>query len=76
VAGEITTRIARHGQHAFGAVHHILAESGQGHFAGPPFDQRHAKLRFQLLDLHGQRRLRHRTGLGGLAEMPVVRQRR
>ena len=68
--------IAGRGQHALGALRHLGADVGQGHFAGPPLDQRHAELRLQLLDLHGQRRLRHRAGLGGLAEMPVVRQRR
>ena len=65
--------VAGRGQHPLGALRHLDADVGQGDLARPPLDQRHAELRLQLLDLHGQRRLRHRAGLGGLAEMPVVR---
>ncbi len=66
-------QVAGRGQHALGALRHLGADVGQGDFARPPLDQRHAEVCLQLPDLHGERRLGHRAGLGGLAEMPVVR---
>src|SRR5262245_3782720 len=36
---------------------------------GPPLDELHAKIPLHLLDLHGQRRLRHGAVLGRLAEV-------
>lgn len=46
--------------HPFGRQRHPLA---------PALDQHHAQQFLQLLDLHGQRRLAHRTGLRRLAEI-------
>ncbi len=38
-------------------------------------DEDEAELLLELVDLHGERRLRHRAGLGGAAEMLLAGQR-
>ena len=68
-------QVARGSEHALGAPRHLRAGLGQHHLAGPPLDQFDAEVLLQLADLHRKRRLGHRAGLRGLAEMPVLGQR-
>ena len=68
-------KIACGRQHALGAPCDLRAGRGQDHVARAPFDEIGAEILLQLADLHGERRLRHRAGLGGLAEVPMLRER-
>ena len=68
-------QVARGSEHALGAPRHLRAGVGQDHLARAPLDQFDAEVLLELADLHRQRRLRHRTGLRGLAEVPVLGER-
>ena len=68
--------VARGRQHALGAPCDFDAGLGQDHFAGPPLDQIGAEVLLEVADLHRERGLGHRAGLGGLAEVPVLGQGR
>ena len=56
------------------AQHHLLAQLCKPDLTCTPFDQRDTQRVFEIFDLHGQRRLRHRAGFGGTAEMIAARQ--
>ena len=75
MAGEID-QIARRRQHVFAAARDLAADIGQHHIARPPLDHARPRAALEIADLHRQRRLGHRTGLGGAAEMAVSGQRR
>ena len=66
--------VARRGQDALGAPRHLGAGLGERDLARPPLHQLDAEGPLQVADLHRQGRLRDRAGLGGAAEMPVLRQ--
>ena len=74
MAGEID-QVAGRRQHVLAPPHDLLADLGQHDLAGPALDQFDAEPLLEIADLHGQRRLGHRAGLGGAAEMPVLGQR-
>jgi len=75
MAGEID-QIAGCRQHVFAAADDLAADIGQGDVARPPLDHRDAQFAFEVADLHRQRGLGHRAGLGRAAEMAVFGQRR
>ena len=75
MAGEID-EVARGREHVFAAAGDFAPDIGQHHLARPPLDHGDAEFPLEVADLHRQRRLGHRTGLGGAAEMAVPGQRR
>ena len=58
-------------QNVAGAQGKLLAKGGQTHGARAPFKQVDAQRLFQILDLHGQRRLRDGAKIGGAAKMTL-----
>ena len=72
--GEIE-EIARRGQDLLAALGDLDPDIGQHHVAWAALDHLDAELPLQVADLHGQRRLGHRAGIGGPAEMPMLGQR-
>ena len=52
-----------------------MPDIGQHDVARTPLDHLHAQLPLQVADLHGQRRLGDRAGVGGPAKMPMLGQR-
>jgi hypothetical protein len=65
--------IARGAQHALAALRDFRADRREGDVARTPLHQVHAELPLKLADLHRQCRLRHRAGLRGASEVPVLR---
>ena len=61
-------------EHLLGPARDLKAGLGQHHVVRPPLDQGDAEFVLQVADLHRERRLGHRTGLGGLAEVAMRRQ--
>src|SRR3569832_1780534 len=57
------------------ALKQLLAKRRQRYLASAALLQHAAERLLHLLDLHGERRLRDRTGLGRMAEMAVTHQR-
>ncbi len=74
VAGEIG-EVTRRRQHGLGALRDFNSGFRQHHIVRPPLDQFDTKVPLQFADLHRQRRLGHGAGLGGLAKVPMRRQR-
>ena len=74
MAGEVD-QIARGREDLFGARDNLPTDFGQDDLAGSPFEKLNPEFLLEVSDLHGQRRLGDRTGLGGPAEVPVFRQR-
>ena len=68
--------VARGGEYTLGALSHFDPGRSERNFARPAFDQFGPDLAFEIPDLHGEGRLRHRAIVGGTAEMPVARERR
>ena len=75
MAGEID-QIARGRQHVVAASGDFAPDIGQHHVARPPLHHGDAERPLEIADLHRQRRLGHRAGLGGAAEMAVFGERR
>src|SRR5436190_15032151 len=74
MAGEID-EVAGLAQYAATAPHDLNADVRQYDLAEPALDQLHTQDLLELADLHRQRRLRDRTGLGSPAKMPMFAQR-
>ena len=68
--------VARGGQHVLAAAGDLAPDFGQHHLARPALDHGNAERALEIADLHRQRRLRHRAGFGGAAEMAVFCQSR
>ena len=70
MAGEID-QVARGREDVFTAAGDFAPDIGQHHLAWPPLDHGNPEFALEVAYLHRQRRLGHRTGLGGAAEMAV-----
>ena len=62
-------------QHVLRPAVKLFAKPGQPHLARGPFEKLHTQRVLQFPDLHGQGRLGYGTGLGGVAEMAMPRER-
>ena len=65
-------KIARGRKNVLGALRDLGADIGERDLARPALDQRRRRAALQIANLHRQRRLGDRAGLGGPAEMPVL----
>ena len=79
-AAKLFLRLARHFLKFFRPTQNtsrmtakILTKRRKPDLPCPALEQRHAKLGFKFLDLHRERRLRHRAKLRRTAKMPLTR---